>query len=214
MLVNFSQFKPQIDRKHLVWHLAKGDFFISTLSSNEWLFLKQFWFHFWPLKNCKYFKAFLRAVHLVFSAFMGFRYIFIRLLITNQFLFLLFVISSSSCRVCLVFRHFLSWLSVLFAFFNFTSFPCSLSSSTHDHVNSQHEGFFSDFFSLPAMDYPWPEMGAMGFPWPSMGALVMSWPSVFCTGVSVLELPGPDSKPHRFRHNSEQKLFWKFRKHL
>ena len=109
-----------------------------------------FWEQFWQPKHCRYFTTFIRAVHQVFSA-VGFRYFAIHLLITNQNLFFLFVILSSSGRVCFVCSDSLSWFSVLSCHFHcFIAF----SSSLHEHVCFQLERiFFSKFFSLSAMHH-------------------------------------------------------------
>ena len=132
--------------------------------------------------------------------------------IPNQVFFLLFVVLMRSGRVCFVCSHFLSWLSVLFYHFHFFIL---LSSSSHEHVNSQLERVFSRIFFIisdaPSLNHRWPGMGAMRSPWPSMGTLRMSWLSVNCTGVSVRAASGPDSTPHRFHHNCEEILLWKLR---
>ena len=163
------------------------------------------------------------------STVIGFRYIVIELLITNQVLFLLFVIFSNSGRVCFVSRHLLSLLSVLSSRFHCFFRVFSVQSTMtlvvfYFHLHNMNMSslnlneFFSDFFSFPrngkSVNHQWPGMGALGSPWPSEGHLGMSWPSVNCTAVSVRARSGPDSKPYRFHHNCEEMLLWKLRNFL
>ena len=159
--------------------------------------------NFWQPKHCTYFTSFFRAVHPLFSAFIGFRYFAIELLITNQVL-LLFVILSSSGRVCFACCHFLSCPTIFTVSFYFHLHHMNLS------ILNLNE-FFKNIFSISVMDHRWPGMGAMGLPWPSMGPLGKSWPSENSTGVSVRAHLAADSKPHRFHDNCEEKLLWRLR---
>ena len=210
--------------KRLTWNFwlvrsAQGVVFCSTISAIEW-FSQTLLGVIWQSRKCKYFTTFLRAVHPVFSAFIGFRYFVIHLLITNEVLFLLFVILSSSGRVCFVCRHFLSWFSVLSHHFHcfFRTFPVQstagardilLSSSPHEHVVFQFEGFFSRFFQHQRWTISEPSLARDGHHGIAMAIdtfLGTSWLSVTCTYVSVRARSGLDSKAHRFHNNSEEML--------
>ena len=95
----------------------------------------------------------------VFSAFMGFRYFVIQLLITCQVLFLLFVILATYGRVCFVCSHFLSWLSVLSCHFH-----CSIYFHLYHMIMSilNLNEFFRNFFQYQRWTIVEPSLGRYG----------------------------------------------------
>ena len=65
----------------------------------------------------------------------------------------------------------------------FLRFHCLflLSSLPHEHISSQLQPTFQNFFNIsggPLPNHHWPGRGAMGSPWISRGPNPMSWPSL------------------------------------